>query len=223
MLVVAHAQHNPYYRKAVETPAYRDAMELRAEAIRRRAQLEPIAALPLPPSVRCDLDDWEDLAVTLAAADQARTVRMNAYNSLIAQCEREIASVVHQKDRLLASIAADLDQVMSRVSVVVAALNAARNAGEAIDLDVAEQWRQLLPLRAEYDQVRQAQDWALGGDHRATHTRSNYLYDDDLASEMRLANIAELFPAWKDPAPNHALQNWDTGRAQPWPGHYADA
>ena len=217
-LVIRRAEMNAYYKRAVESDEYRQTLALWREAIRRRDELEPVPRPPMPTRVKHDLDEWLELVDTLEAAERRRTVHHNALTTLINNCENHIQSVVHQKDRLLASLATDLAEVMDDTTAAVERLNGARNPGEAIERGVADAWQELPPLRARYDSIRQAQDWVMNGDHRITGSRSEYLWTDDLASDLALANLDTVFSSWKSPPRNKAIQGWgDQQRLQPWP------
>lgn len=217
-LVMRRAEQNAHYRRAVETDEYRQAMALWREATRRRSELEPTPRLPMPTSVDHDLDEWLYIVENLEADERQRTVRHGALTSLITICESQIQSIVHDKNRLLASLARDLDQIMTDAKNVVARLNGAQNAAQAIERGAAEAWQQLAPIRAEYDGVRQAQHWVMAGDHRVMQARSEYLWTDDLASDMAIATLDNVFRDWKHPPRNNAIQQWDNQRRlQPWP------
>ena len=217
-LVIAHCTGNDYYRRAVETPELKASIALRAEAIRRRADLKPIPPLVFPDSVDDDLDEWEEFAVELDTKTHVRTVLYDAYSQLIIKCDVEIQGVIYEKDRILTSLASDLDGIMANTAQVVARLDGARTPAEAINQGVADVWQELTPLRDEYDHVRQAQDWTMAGDQRVIHCRSRYLHDDELATDLAIANLDEIFPGWVDPPQNHAIQRWDDRqRLQPWP------
>jgi len=153
----------------------------------------------------------------LDEAERVHSIEYKALSGLINKCDIMIQGVVHQKDRLLTSLADDLAEIMSQVSQAVERLDGARNPAEAIDRGVTDAWRDLQPLRDELDVLWTAQDWAMTGDQRVIHSRSEHL-DDDLASDLRIANLDEVFTDWKHPPQNHALQRWDDrSRLQPWP------
>ena len=105
-------EQNTFYRKAVETHDYLDAIALWREATRRRSELEPTPQHPMPSSLEHDLDEWRFIVESLEADERQRTIRHNALSSLITSCESRIQSVVHEKNRLLASLARDLDEIM---------------------------------------------------------------------------------------------------------------
>jgi hypothetical protein len=172
----------------------------------------------MPTRMEHDLDAWMSVVEDLEAAEHQRSVRYNALSSLITSLESTIQAVVHEKNRLLSSLAQDLDKIMADAAAVVARLDGARNAGEAIKRGVADAWQELPTLCDQYDTIRQAQDWIMAGDHRVVNARSEYLWTDDLASDLAIANLDTVFPDWKSPARNHAIQQWDNqNRLQPWP------
>jgi hypothetical protein len=217
-LVMRRAAVNDHYRAAVETPEYQEAIELHNLTARRLADLRPVPELPLPDSVDDDLDEWLGIAKRLAAAVIARQTEHSALTSLSRKCEARIQSVVHEKDRMLTSLARALGDVMAAAAEVVARLDGAQNAAQAIERGVADAWQELPPLRAEYDSIRQAQDWVMSGDHRVIHCRSEYLWTDDLATDLAIANLDEVFSDWKHAPRNNSIQQWDNQhRLQPWP------
>lgn len=217
-LVIRRVEQNTFYRKAIETAEYREAIALFGEATRRRAQLAPIPRIAVPASPDDDLDEYMAIAVELDAAERERTVRDTALSRLITSCEHAIQSLVHQKDRLLTSLASDLDDILSAAGAIVAQLDGATNAAQAIERGTAQAWQQLPAIRGQYDLLRQAQDWAMAGDHRAFHARSEYIWDDDLASDLQIRNLDSIFASWKAPPQNRAIQGWDDQkRVQPWP------
>ena len=80
-------EQNTFYRKAVETHDYLDAIALWREATRRRSELEPTPQLPMPSSLEHDLDEWLFIVESLEADERQRTIRHNALSSLVTSCE----------------------------------------------------------------------------------------------------------------------------------------
>jgi hypothetical protein len=216
-LVVSHAEGNKYYAKAIQTPAYLEAVALWDEATRKRAQLPPIPDLPLPNSVDdTDLDDWLDVAVRVDDLQRARAVKFSALSSLITKQESIIQSIVGDKDRLLAALGQDMDAVMRQATDTVLLLNGADTPSAVIATGKGDVWTELGSIRDEYDSIRQAQDWVLAGDHRIAGYGSPYL-DDPLASDTQISNLDSVFPSWRTPPQNHAIIRGNTPRLQPWP------
>jgi hypothetical protein len=216
-LVIAHATANAYYARAIHTPEWQRAMELRSKAFLLRTQLPPIPPLPMPDSPDDDLAKWLDDVRFLDEAERVHSIEYKALSGLINKCDNTIQGVVHQKDRILTSLAADLAEIMNQVRQAVERLDGARTPAEAIDRGVTDAWRDLQPLRDELETLWTAQDWVMAGDQRVIHSRSQHI-DDPLATDLRIANLDEVFSDWKHPAPNQALQRWeDRSRLQPWP------
>ena len=80
-------EQNTFYRKAVETHDYLDAIALWREATRRRSELEPTPQLPMSSSLEHDLDEWLFIVESLEADERQRTMRHNALSSLVTSCE----------------------------------------------------------------------------------------------------------------------------------------
>ena len=59
-LIIERISPNKFYRAAVETPELDEAIELRARALRMRAELPPVPPVPLPATADADLEAWLD-------------------------------------------------------------------------------------------------------------------------------------------------------------------
>ena len=55
--------------------------------------------------------------------------------------------MIHQRDRILAALASDLDEIIANAAAGVARLDGARNAAQAIEHGVADAWQELPDLR----------------------------------------------------------------------------
>ena len=196
-LIIRRAAVNEYYRAAVETPEYREAIALHDWATRRVADLRPAPQLPLPESVDDDLDQWREIARRLAAAEEERRIDHNALTALARKQESRIQGVIYQKERLLLSLGRDLDDIMADAAEVVARLDGAANAAQVIELGVVDAWQELPALRGQYESNRQAQYWVMAGNARVIHCRSEWLPDDELATDLAIANLDQVFPSLK--------------------------
>lgn len=218
-LIMSRCADNAYYRRAVQTRDYLQAVELREVAIKRRGAVPAVASVPMPPSADVDLTGWLELVGYMAEAERVRTVQIAALDQLIATCERRIESAAARPDAILQPLAGDMAAVMAKVGEAVARLDGCHTAGEVVasgDSEKLAAFGEIRTLRSEYDQIRQAQEWALQGQHLAQISRSEYL-DDALADDAAVANLDEIFPAWKRPAPDIALMRWDQPDPRPWP------
>jgi hypothetical protein len=214
-LVIRRAALNDYYRRAVQTPEYDRAILLHAKATQLRQELAPIPQAPMPSSAD-ELDDMLEVVAGLAHLEREKVEKWNYLTVVISASQNAITSVVNAKDHVIASLQTDLDEIVSALAAVVDRLDGARNAAEAIQRGVADPWQELSPLRAQLDSVWQAYDWTMMGDQRVIHSRSEYL-DDTLASDLRIANLDEVFGEWKHAPGNNVIQRWDSPRVQPWP------
>jgi hypothetical protein len=217
--IIQRCEGNPYYRAAVETPEWREALAYRERLLHKRVELQrPTPPVKLDPSN--DLDAWLDDSARVAADERARADKLAALDSEILQCDYGIQAVQSDPNPALAKLGHALEELMTAtVAPLVKRLKGARTAAGVIasgDPDVLAARKELEPARDELDKVWQAQDWLTAGDTRFFHTQSEYL-NDRLASDLTIRNIDFVFPDWKRPAPNHALQRWDTPDARPWP------
>lgn len=219
--VIERAASNQFYRTAVEAiPGYREAVELRHKALRLRGGLPVTAWPPMPTSAADDLPAWLDSIAAAAGQDRDRAAQQDALTALIGDCDRNIQGAVAIADRLLAPLGADMQRLMSEVAAAVKRLDGAHTAHDVLMKggDAATVWRdELPPLRAGYDSIREAQTWAMAGDERLLHSQSKYL-DDPLANLTAIANLWDLFPAWREPAAG--IQTIHVGQApdpRPWP------
>ena len=209
---------NSHYAKAVAAiPGYLGAIALRDKAqAEKRNVLFPVVAWPDPPA-NIDADLTAYLAAYVAAFDeeQTRTKTVEALDAVVGACERQMRSVIGNLDVLLTSLAADLDDLMTRLGDVATRLDGATTPIEAIDNGTADAWKELPALRREYDSIRGAQRLVNLDDPAMMNDRSAHI-DDDLASDVILANLDELLPAWREPDTRFAVQGTPLDR-RPWP------
>jgi hypothetical protein len=124
--------------------------------------------------------------VAAEAAQRVRDARADAIRAQMVHCDKIIEDLVTvETDRILGYLSEALTTVMDQVADVVEHLDGARTPQQVIDAGVGDAWRELSPLRDEYDQIRTAQEWAMSGDLQLTSPRSKYLLDDPLATDTR--------------------------------------
>ena len=221
-LVIRRASINDYYRRAIETPDYLQAIRLHEWATRERANLPPTPQLPLPDSLEDDLDEWRSLPKKLADAEHERSVLDNGLAALQRKCESRIQSGIHQVDQRIASVARDVDGIMNEARPIATTLIAAdvHNAHQAIEHNMADRYQELRPFSEKLDSAFQAYDWLIPAVYLINH-RSEYL-DDPFASDTRIANLDEIDKGWKSPPQNLAFQSWDSRRPELCPADGID-
>jgi hypothetical protein len=220
MAVISRTRANTYYRAAMEaSPQYVAAAALRAKIVAAQHSLPGVPAVAAPVDTDGDISVWLDSVVEAAAAEHAREVKVNALRERLIWCDKTITDVaVTETNNILAHLDDALTDVMDRVAGVVDNLNGARNAQQVIDAEVGDTWKQLRPLRDEYDKLRTAQQWAMAGEDALTWSRSDYLWDDQVASDLILANLDELYPQWKTKtATTFKLSDAPEPDPRPWP------
>ena len=196
-LVAQRIDANKYYRAAISTPQLVDALELRAAALQARSALPRIPAVPLPTNA-VDLEAWLEAVAHTGELERQRATRDDALAHLIARQDALVGSIAADADRALAILNTAMTEVMGIASVLVSRLGGHHNAAAIVaagDPDVLAAWQDMRRLRAdEYDQIRAAEGWIRAGDPRELNYRSNWLYNDDLASDFTASNM-EPVPA----------------------------
>jgi hypothetical protein len=220
-LVIDRISANRYYRVAVETDDLEEAIELRGRAIRMRAELPPVPAVPLPATPDADLDAWLDDAAATVQIEYTRAARDNALARLIDTQEMRISRVTTTPDPSLARLDDVMQTIMNIARRLVERLDGCHDAPQIVangDPKTLAAYQDLRSLREdEYDAVRTAQDWIIATDHRTTAYRSKYL-DDDLASDFSIANLDDLFPQWREPKREYSITvRSDPSDPRPWP------
>jgi hypothetical protein len=222
---IHRAARNSYYRRAVEAqPGYLTAVALRDKAMQRRQATQfPQVQYPEPPtSIDADLDAYLGAFTTARAEEDERARQIDALTNVIGACERAINGATGDTDALLHSLAADFGDWLTRAKRGDAKLKGASTAMEAIDLDVAGPWRDLTPLRSEYDQLRAAQELVLSGayidvsQYRSDHVDNHTPQPDPLASDTHLADLDDVFPTWRERDTRFYMQGSPPDR-RPWP------
>jgi hypothetical protein len=120
---------------------------------------------------------------------------------------------------ILGSLAADFESIMADVTSVANQLNGARDASAAIARNAEDAWRRLPELRDEYDKIRSAQTSvvvAAFDPYLLATARSSYI-EDELASDVAIANLDELLPSWKRPDNRTTTSFRELGDRRPWP------
>lgn len=218
--LAAVARTNPYLRRALDKfPEYAQAVELRAAVITAQRELRGTAAVP-------NATDAGQLGEFLAAVER-RTLdqlvfeaKRGALMSLRGEIDNQLPSIITVHcDAILGSLAEDFAQLMAEVTNVATQLNGARNAAEAIAGNTEDAWRQLPPLRDQYDQLRAAQRAvALTAfePHVLATSKSDYI-EDELASDLAIANLDEILPGWRRPDNRAATNFGELSDRRPWP------
>lgn len=225
LVVINNIRANKYYARAISAAGgdkYTEACRVREAALRKRGSLLPIQG-PATPSAADSIDDWLAAARVATAAEWERAADVQALNTLITDCERNIGNLGSDFDSLCRSLAADFDELMHSVGLVVHELQGARTPAQVIERGVTEAWKQLPALRDEYDLIRTAQKMVLGDQPQWQWAKSRVHHDDPLASDMALANLDIVFSAWKNggeaPWPADPIEQlvWlCTSGAEPW-------
>lgn len=215
-LIVLRCTQNTFYRRAIETTEYLQALELRDKAMQTRAELPTDSTPPLPPDIEF-FDRWLASVPEFDKHAQAIAAKANALDSLIAQCNRTLSSHAMNVERAVAALATELPPIVAGITDAVGRLDGAHTPTDAITANKGAVWNELrTEHRPIFDAFWTAFDWLTAGQEIYFHARSDYLLDDDLASRARIRNIGSVFPAWKQPRPDTALQNWDRGDPRPW-------
>jgi hypothetical protein len=208
MRVMNAANTNLYFRAAVErNPAYGRAIAVRETALAAQRRFPPAAAPLSPLLADVGLDDWLDAMLVAEAAERDRKARLFQLEELVRDCNNQIGGVMLQPDPLLRLIAKDLDKLMNQVRTALPGLRGATNPSEAINLGVADQWKNLDALRETYDDIRSGQSLVIDGDDLGRQYRqaakSSYLtergIDDPLASDLAVANLDDIWIGWRKP------------------------
>lgn len=222
-LVMDRCARNSYYRAAVETPELIDAIELRARALRMRAEIPNVPPVPMPTTADADLAAWLDLDKAQRHAAQDRAEAADAFSRLIAVQDQRISSIANNQNSALARLNQAMQGVMSIAAQLVSRLSGCHTATQIVangDPDVLAAFQDLRRLRSdEYDAIRTAQDWCMAGDPRGPNYRSKWL-DDDLASDTAIANLDEVFPQWRERKPEFAIisaSDQPQADPRPWP------
>jgi hypothetical protein len=216
--IEARCRSNEHYAKAVAVtqPDYSAALLLRDKAMQRKRSVQfPMVVWPTEPTSARDIDRYLTAYAAAAEEERTRSRDAQALDAVIGACERRMGAAVDDPDALLKVLAADLDELLTRVADVCRRLNGASTPTQAIDNDTAAVWRELPPLRREYDDVRAAQTLVMldapAGNHRSDHI------DDPLASDLILANLDDLIvPNWRQPDNRFVMQGTPPDR-RPWP------
>ncbi|MCA2248823.1 hypothetical protein JF729_13635 [Mycobacterium intracellulare] len=218
--LAAVARTNEYLHRALdEFPEYARAVELRAKVVHAQRELRGVSAIPSP-------TDADGLDEFLAAVERRAVYRLvfeakqGALMSLRGELDNQLPSLIAvHADAILGSLAADFAALMAEVTSVASELNGARNASEAIAHGAESAWRQLPELRDRYDRIRAAQQSVVlvaFEPHMLATARSHHI-QDELASDLHLANLDKVLPGWKRPDNRAATSFGELGDRRPWP------
>jgi hypothetical protein len=223
-LVIDRCAQNRYYAAAVESPELLDAIELRARALRMRAELPPIPAVQVPTTADADLDAWLEIVAQTVQLELTRAAKDEALNRVIGTCDARIAGIAANSDRALTYLNEMIGNVMGIARHHVARLDGCHTAAQIVangDPDPLAAYQDLRRLRSEeYDAVRTAQGWITSVDHREMHYRSKWLHDDDLASDLAIGDLDRVFPQWKQHKPEFSIiatSDQPQPDPRPWP------
>jgi hypothetical protein len=220
MAVHSRARSNPYYRAALEAAAqYVEASALRTKLLEAQQSLPGVPVVAAPQTADDNIAAWLDAVAEAQAAERAREIKSNAIRAQLIWCEKVVEDTATvQTDRILNCLHANLIEVMDHATAVVDRLDGARTPQQVIDRGVGDAWKQLRPLRNEYDKIRQAQEWAMAGEDQHVGSRSHYLLNDPLASDIILANLDDLYPEWKTKGANtFNISDAPDDDPRPWP------
>ena len=221
MNVLGRCRVNEFYRRGIETADLLDAIGLRDKAQSALRALLPGIPHPRDPDTAdTDLDAWLEAVTQAEGAEKILATSRSALTRVVNNCDRRIESAVALPDPILSRLNDYLAELMVRVGDVVDCLNGARSPAEAIAADVGGAWRGLMPLRGEYDSLRQAQEWCLLGRTTLIDARSRHI-DDDHASDAWIKNMDDVWPDWNQPDRTIRLSG-DAPRRQPWPSGEAE-
>ena len=224
--VASRCRANKFYRAALEaSPDYVAAAGLRAKLLAEQQNLPGVPAVAQPVSGDDDLKSWLAEVVAAEEAERDRDTKYRAIQARLIWCDRTIESIATtQTDDFLARLHENLMGIMAKVEGVVERLDGAHTPVQVIDTDVGDAWKQLAPLRAEYDAVRQGQEWVVAGEHLVTSVRSDWLSDDPMASDLILSNLDSVFPNWKS-RPGNVFRMSDAPEEdpRPWPADPIEA
>lgn len=201
-LIVDRCAANHYYRAAVETDELVEAIELRARALRTRAELPPVPVVPMPAKDGAELDAWLETATQAVELERNRTVRDETLSRLIGSLDMRIAGITSNVDPALARLNDSMNSVMSIAAKLVSRLMGCHTAAAIVangDPDPLAAYQDLRRLRAnEYDAIRTAQTWVMtASTRRVINFHSDWLIDDDLADDAQIGDLDRLFPSWK--------------------------
>lgn len=216
-LVMQRCGQNRFYKLAVETPEYLRVIELRDKATRTRAEIGPAPTVPLPPTADC-VDEWLEAKARIRKYTRDTDDEAKDLDSLITHCDMMIRAQTVNVDPLVTALATKLPSVMAGIEDAVNRLDGAHTPTDALVAGKGDVWHELHTEHVpEWDAFWQAFDWITSEHQLYHHARSQYLFDDELASRARIRNIDSIFPSWREPAPDTAIMGWNSSDPRPWP------
>jgi hypothetical protein len=218
--LMAKANANRYMHKALTSwPDYSRLVALRGKVIQQQRALAPIPAALPPTAADADFDAWLTEVASAANAQRDREVKHGALGDLLRDVDTGIVAIAEvHTETLLESLATDLTDLMADVKTVVSRLDGATTAAAAIANGTADAWRELPQLREEYDDLRDAQLTVMhAADFIHIQNAQSPHIDDEMATDLALANLDELVPGWRNPAPAHISISGTIPDRRPWP------
>ncbi|MGH3968898.1 MAG: hypothetical protein ACRDTV_12490 [Mycobacterium sp.] len=218
------AQGNRYLAKVVdELAGHRTALDVAAQA---QQMLDSLVA---PEGIPADLhplntgavnDEWVDASIAHTAAVAMLERRRGVLLELLRDANAQAASVItHNINQLLTRLNDDLTHLLDEARQAAAQLGGATTAEEAIAEDAGTHWKALTALAGEYALLREAQDDVM---RRAPFdylngSRPANGQGEDHTSDLRLANLDQLWPDWRDPGIKTIRMDGGRDRLEPWP------
>lgn len=163
-------------------------------------------------------DDWLDAEVD---SDTDRTrwdEKRKRLLALMRDAQGRAGSIRHScTDQILSAYHAELVVLLAEVRELSHQLGDADTAEKAIAADAGPQWKRLVQLAADYDDLRAAQ-------HNITPTGVTFAakaaFGEAHASDLYLNNLDDIWPNWRTPGQgkDHIIHiNGAEHRHEPWP------
>lgn len=218
--LAAVARTNEYLRRALdEYPEYARAVELRAAVVQAQRELRGVGAVSSPDDA-AGLDEFLTSVEQRTLDELAFEAKRRALMSLRGEIDNRLSSVITvHGDAILTSLASQFATLMEEVGSVAAELHGATTAGDAIARGTENAWRKLPELRDQYDRLRAAQQTVVlfAFDPQLLATSRSHHIEDELASDLHLANLDQVLPGWKRPDNRAATTLGELGDRRPWP------
>jgi hypothetical protein len=125
-------------------------------------------------------------------------------------------------DLILGALQSQLTRLLEQSAPIVAELDGATTAEQAIEADAGAAWKQLTGLAGEYQSLRAAQTFVMmRGPYHLWKSCTPAVAGDDHANLCFLKNVADLWPDWQQPGMATQRINLSDRstprRAEPWP------
>jgi hypothetical protein len=208
-----------YLRPLVEQlPGYRAAVDRVEQASAALRALTP----PAIPDESGPITEWADAMVEYETATAQYESRRKFILGAQHRASAEAANIFNSNiNSLLHDLAERLTRLMADVTGVVAELNGAATAEQAVALDVGPAWKRLRDLAGEYETLRSGQEWLLL--HVAPRqywvSCRPSLGGEDHCNLAYLRNLDDLWPDWRQLGLSSRRINLDGSkdRQEPWP------